>query len=331
MKEFKSTLLHNRALPLVIEPTDQRISLAHFLSLLHEESGSLKERLLQHGGLLFRNCPLQEPKDFAAAIRALGLGDFIDYIGGDSPRIKVIDGVYTSTEAPPSIKIALHNELSYVKNHPKHIYFYCMIPPLIHGETIISDARKACLDIHPSVKKRFLEKGILYISRYPAKHDFIRKINKSHKPWSDVFETEDKKEVERKCKENGFSFTWHGNDWLEIRQVRPALTEHPITQEQVWFNQAHLFDFNARLLGMLYYLAVRLVYFRKNTLLHEVFFGDGTPIPKKDLVHILDILDQNTIYFPWQKNDMLVLDNVLSMHGRATFTGKRRVLTAMTG
>ena len=62
-----------------------------------------------------------------------------------------------------------------------------------------------------------------------------------------------------------------------------------------------------------------------------MFFANGSPIPREDLYHVLDVLDANTVYFPWQKGDLLILDNVLAMHGRATFTGKRRILTAMTG
>ncbi len=44
----------------------------------------------------------------------------------------------------------------------------------------------------------------------------------------------------------------------------------------------------------------------------------------------MDTLDRNTVAFPWQRGDMLMLDNVLAMHGRATFAGRRRILAAMT-
>ena len=82
-----------------------------------------KEKMLKHGGLLFRDFPINSPKDFTKVIRALGTGDFVDYIGGGSPRKKVEDSVYTSTEAPPSIKINLHNEMSFADNYPSHIFF----------------------------------------------------------------------------------------------------------------------------------------------------------------------------------------------------------------
>lgn len=66
-------------------------------------------------------------------------------------------------------------------------------------------------------------------------------------------------------------------------------------------------------------------------MLHQIFFADDSKIPREAIYHILDVLDQNTVYFPWQKGDVLILDNILAMHGRASFQGKRRILTAMTG
>lgn len=330
MSALKSTFITKEQLPLVIEPEDSNITPLEFSKLLKEERAFLKEKLLQHGGLLFRNFPIKDHVDFANFIQQLNFGDFINYIGGDSPRKKICEGVYTSTEAPPYIKISLHNELSYLKTYPAHIYFYCETPPETGGETIIADARKVFQSIDNEVKNRFIEKQLRYVSCYYYKSDFMQFINRYHKSWIDVFETEDKSEVERKCIENDVKFEWNHNDWIKISQTRPATLKHPITDESVWFNQAHLYDLNPKLLGLWPYLGMKLLYLRKNTKLHEVFFADNTIIPQEDLYHILNVLDQNTTSFPWQKGDVMVLDNILSMHGRSTFTGKRRVLAAMT-
>jgi alpha-ketoglutarate-dependent taurine dioxygenase len=184
------------------------------------------------------------------------------------------------------------------------------------------------------VKQRFIEKQLKYVSCYYYKSAVMNLLNKlqpSHKSWIDVFETENKGEVEQKCRENEFGFKWNQNDWIQISQIRPAVNTHPLTNETVWFNQVHLYDFNPKLLGWWRYIGAKLFYCRKHTRLHEVYFADETEIPREDIYHILDVLDANTIYFPWQKGDVLILDNVLMMHGRATFNGKRRVMAAMTG
>ena len=148
------------------------------------------------------------------------------------------------TEAPPSVKIPLHNELSFVNKFPKHIYFYCHVAPQANGETIIGDARKIFKDVDASVKQRFVDNGLKYVSCYYHKSKMIDFVNRfqpgAHKTWHDVFETENKQEVEQKCKENDFEFQWNQNDWIRISQKRPAIYSHPDTKENVWFNQVHL-------------------------------------------------------------------------------------------
>lgn len=334
MTGYSTKFINSDLLPLVVEPTDKNISVEQTIQLLKENRAEFHQHLLKYGGLLFRNFPVRHEGNFGSFIQGLGTGKFIDYIGGDSPRNKIAEGIYTSTEAPPSLKIPLHNELSFVKNYPKHIYFYCQIAPQDRGETILADARKVYQSIGKDVKKRFATQGLKYVSRYYYKSrlmDLLNSIQRSHKSWIDVFESHDRNEVERLCRENEFDFKWQASDWLQISQTRPAVMAHPVTGEMIWFNQAHLYDFNPKLLGLMRYVGAKLFYVRKHMRLHEVYFADNSRIPKNDLYHILDQLDDNTIYFPWQKGDVLVLDNVLSMHGRAAFSGKRRVLTAMTG
>lgn len=333
METLKTYTLKGHELPLVMEPKKGSMNLSELLSLIKNNNSHFREILLKNGGILLRNFPINDIDAFSAIIDTLNLGKFIDYIGGDSPRDKIKGGVYTSTEAPPSIKIPLHNELSFVKNYPKHIYFYCGIAPEKAGETIIADARRVLSSMPEDVRKRFSDKGIKYVSAYYGKSrlmDLLNKYQRSHKPWKDVFETEDPKEAEEKCRQADFAYSWH-KDWIQISQTRPATLVHPETGEEVWFNQAHLYDFNPRLLGFWRYLGAKAFYCRSHTKLHEVYFADGSRIPRQDLYTVMDALDQNTIYFPWQKNDVLILDNVLAMHGRATFKGKRRVYAAMTG
>ncbi len=328
-----SSFLNEERLPLVLEADGRHNRFGDLLTYIEEKQEAIRAQLLRYGGVLFRGYDLSSAEHFSEIVEQLGLGKGVDYIGGDSPRDKVHKSVYTSTEAPPSVKIPLHNELSFVNSYPNHIYFFCEIPPVDRGETILGDARAIYKAIDPEVRARFEERRLGYVSNYYYKSRVMHLLNRMqrfHKSWIEVFETDSKQEVEEKCRLNDFAFRWNRNDWLRVEQIRPATMLHKETGEAVWFNQVHLYDFNPRLLGRGRWLGSNLLYSLPNTRLHEVHFADGSKIPRDDLYHILDVLDAKTIAFPWQKGDLLVLDNVLSMHGRATFTGRRRILTAMT-
>jgi alpha-ketoglutarate-dependent taurine dioxygenase len=325
--------MYRPTLPFIIEPARSSPSLEESLRRLSGERERFRNQLLLHGGLLFRGFPLRNADDFAAAVEALHLGEPVDYIGGDSPRDKVQGPVYTSTEAPPSLLIPLHNELSFVRDYPKHIYFFCVTPPQAAGETILGDARDIYRAIRPEVRQRFVEGGLRYVSAYYEHSRLMQLLNRwqrSHKSWSEVFEATSREEVERKCRAAGFQFAWTKKGWITVTQERPAVMRHPETQDEVWFNQAHLYDFNPKLLGFWRYVGAKVLYARAYRRLHEVFFASGGRIPRSDIYHILQTLDAHTIRFPWQKGDLLVLDNVLTMHGRAPFRGPRRILTALT-
>lgn len=333
MIQVKTSFLTKHQLPLVIEPTKEGACCDDLLDFIYNNLDWLKKELLTYGGLLFRGFGTDQVQNFSQVIDALGLGTSLDYIGGGSPRSKVYKSIYTSTEAAPDIKICLHNELSYSNIFPKHIYFWCDIPPQEGGETFLGDARKIFEKVNPSLKQKFQEKQLNYISRYYCQSklmELVNKIKRGHRSWKDVFETDNKQDVEEKCKKAGINLKWNQNDWLEISRMRPAFLEHPETKETVWFNQVHLFDYNPRFIGMWKYVAMRLFYIRKHMQVDEVHYADKSKIARKDIYHIHDILDEESIYFPWQNGDVLVLDNILAMHGRAPFKGKRRILTAMT-
>lgn len=332
MESVHTKFINQQKLPLVIEPV-KNFSFPQVIDYIKANKAYLEKKLLSFGGILLRGFPIVGADGFNAVVDALGLGKPLNYIGGDTPRDKVKGKVYTSTEAPPSFMIPLHNEMSFVKYYPRHIYFYCDTPPKENGETIIADARSVYKAIDKQVRGQFVQHGLKYISNFYGQNkvlDLINRYKRAHKTWMDAFETHDKDEVERRCVENEFGYKWTKNNWLQVIYETPSVIAHPQTGERVWFNQAHLYDYNRRLLGFWNWLGTKLIYYKKNTVLHEIYYGDGKAIVRKDLYHVMDVLEKETIKFPWQKGDMLILDNILAMHGRAPFAGKRRILAAMT-
>ncbi|NGX61015.1 MAG: hypothetical protein K940chlam9_00493 [Chlamydiae bacterium] len=332
MGSYATSFLNDLKLPLVVETKNVK-NFAETIECIQAEKRELRESILKYGGILLRGFPIEGADEFNEVIDALGLGRPIQYIGGDTPRDRVKGEVYTSTEAPPSLMIPLHNEMSFIKHYPRHIYFHCVTPSETGGETAIGDARAIYQTVAPSVRDRFAEKRLSYISNFYKKNlvlDTINKYCRAHKTWMDAFQTDDKEEVERRCLANEFKFAWRPKDWLRVTYEMPAVIDHPETGEKVWFNQAHLYDYNRRLLGFWNWVGAKFVYAKKERVMHEIYFGDGTKVPKEDLYHVMDVLEKKTIKFPWQKGDVMVLDNVLTMHGRASFTGKRKILASLT-
>lgn len=62
---------------------------------------------------------------------------------------------------------------------------------------------------------------------------------------------------------------------------------------------------------------------------YNTFYGDGSPIEDSVIAEIREAYQQAMIVYPWQKGDILMLDNMLTAHGRNPYSGSRKILTAM--
>jgi alpha-ketoglutarate-dependent taurine dioxygenase len=61
----------------------------------------------------------------------------------------------------------------------------------------------------------------------------------------------------------------------------------------------------------------------------NAYYGDGSPIEAQVMDHVRGAFARATISFPWQRGDILVLDNMLVAHAREPYEGPRRILAAM--
>jgi hypothetical protein len=61
----------------------------------------------------------------------------------------------------------------------------------------------------------------------------------------------------------------------------------------------------------------------------NAYYGDGSPIEEDALEEIRKAYANEAVVFPWQKRDILVLDNMLTAHGRRPYRGARRIVVGM--
>ena len=147
------------------------------------------------------------------------------------------------------------------------------------------------------------------------------------KSWQDTFETADKSKVEEYLTAGGIDFNWDDEGGLHTSQVREAVVTHPVTGEQVWFNQAE--QWHPSMLDQKNRRAMAALGLKEENLPHYASFGDGSSLDEEELKQIRTVMREHAVYFPWQKSDLLVLDNVLVAHGRNSFKGPRKILVAM--
>jgi len=72
-----------------------------------------------------------------------------------------------------------------------------------------------------------------------------------------------------------------------------------------------------------------LAAFGEINLPRNVYFADGSPIDSEMLDDILRVCDEHSVVFSWNEGDVLLLDNMLTAHGRKPFVGKRKVVVGM--
>ena len=95
--------VNEKEFPLVFRPKSQ-VSEEGFSDWLKSNKTSLREKLKEHGAILFRDCPVNTPDKFE---QMLENSEFVNmpYVGGAAPRKQVTaNRVITANEAPSSAK-----------------------------------------------------------------------------------------------------------------------------------------------------------------------------------------------------------------------------------
>lgn len=276
----------------------------------------LEEQLVEHAAVLLRDFD-SSMEMFRSVGRIFG-GELLKNTYASTPRKAVGGNAYTATEYPADQTIVQHSEDAYTKNWPMKLAFYCEVPPSSGGETPLASTRKITATIPDSILEKFRQKGVQYVRNYHPGIDL---------PWQEVFDTEDPDEVESICARRGIESKWMDDGSLRTIERCQGLATHPVTNEEVWFNQAHLFH-SSNLAPDLVEALLMLVG-DERSLPRNTFYGDASPIEPETLQTVRDAIEENKTAFRWERGDVLLVDNMLTTHGRNPFTGERKLFVAM--
>jgi amino acid adenylation domain-containing protein len=308
-----SYLNSERRLPLIAQPGVEDVDLVTWAGF---NQGLIEEQLLKHGAILFRNFRVTSVTRFEQFTRTIS-PELMQYGERSSPRHKVSGSIYTSTDHPADQPIVLHNEQSYTLSWMMKLWFFCLQPAQTGGGTPIADSRRIFRRLSPTLVEKFEEKQVMYLRNYGAGLGL---------PWQEVFQTSEKSEVEAYCHQAGISYEWLDGERLRTRQIRPAIRRHPKTDENVWFNHALFFHVSSLEAVTRDSLLSGL---QEEDLPFNTYYGDGSPFEAAELDEIREAYGRETVSFPWQAGDVLMVDNMLVAHGREPYTGQRQVVVAM--
>lgn len=303
--------------PSVLSPssTAPPSSLSVLTKTIQTQKLYLQSLLHESGALLLRGFPVSTASDFNDVVEAFGFEEF-PYVGGAAPRTNVVGRVFTANESPPDQKIPFHHEMAQVPEFPAKVFFFCEIEPANGGETpfvlshIVYERMRAK---YPEFVERLEEHGLIYTRTLGEGDDPSSPIGRG---WQSTFLTKDKTVAQQRAAKLGMKLEWLEDGVKTVMGPIPAVKFDKIRQRKIWFNSmvaAYTGWEDAR-----------------NDPLKAVTFGDGKPLPSDVIYDCLKILEEESVAIPWQKGDVLLLDNFAVLHSRRSFTPPRRVLASLT-
>ncbi len=302
--------------PLMLECQTREATLREALDWIAEKRGDLTNRASRHGAVLFRGFPILSDQDFHEFIEAFQLPNFRyqDSLS-NAVRTNRTERVFTANEAPPEVTIFLHHEMAQTPVYPSKLFFYCEHAAETGGETplcrsdILFDRLREQL---PEFASACETKGLLYRTVMPSSDDPNSGMGRS---WQSTFSVETRSEAETVMQRLNYT-----GEWLEdgsLRATTPVLTavRELADGRKSFFNQL--------------IAAFKGWKDSRNDPAKAITFGDGSPLNPEDANTAADLAEEITFDMFWETGDVVLVDNYVTMHGRRTFTGSRKVLASL--
>jgi alpha-ketoglutarate-dependent taurine dioxygenase len=305
--------LGERGFPLLVRSRLEDIRLA---SWIEAHRSRILTLVHQHGAVLFRGFGVSSEAEFEAVVKGAS-SELLEYTERSSPRTRLAGRVYSSTDYTADLPIFLHNEQSYNQRFPLKIFFGSLQCAERGGETPIADSRRIYRRIPEAMRQAFEARGYLYVRNFGADAGLR---------WQEAFQTQSAADVERYCRENAIDYEWLGGERLRTRQRRRVAARHPHTGEMSWFN--HLTFFHVSTLPEMVRAAM-LGSFAEADLPNQTYYGDGGAIEPDVLDTLRAAYEAEKVTFPWERGDVLMMDNMLAAHARNAYAGSRKVVVGM--
>jgi alpha-ketoglutarate-dependent taurine dioxygenase len=314
--------------PLWIEPASELLTndTGAFVQWMADNHEAIEAALLSFGAIVWRGFPVSDTGDFISMMDRFE-GYSKGYAGGTSNRKAIKGAAMEATRTPPHVYIQLHQEMSYMPDSPRALAFFCKQAPESGGETVICDMRGLLEEIPADTRSKFADLGARYVRnlRSAEVDDWRADPELRHATWQYWFDSEDRDEIAAKLDERGTHYRWNDDGSLTFWNCEPAVANHPLTGEALYFNQLNSQIQNAYTIGPDRAGLFDRLYADHTDRPYSVSFGNGEPVTEDDYLALRAIFEARKIAFAWRAGDVMLLDNKLTAHGRHPYTGERDV------
>lgn len=305
-----------KAFPLALECDSAGVDLDSTVDWIRARRDWLDARVAEHGAILFRGFPLPTPEDFDAFIAAFDYPNFA-YEDSLSNAVRVVrtERVFSANEAPPAVTIFFHHEMAQTPLFPSKLFFYCEIAPSEGGATPLCRS-DVLLERLRERFPRFVAdcelKGLKYSNVMPAANDHASGMGRS---WQSTLKSQRPEQAEARLRDLGYSWEWLPDGCLRATTpVLPAVREIEPGRKS-FFNQL--------------IAAFKGWKDARNDPAKAITFGDGAPLDAEAVHAAADLADELAFDIPWQPGDVALVDNFITMHGRRSFAGTRKVWASL--
>lgn len=297
---------------------------------------SVRDALADSGAVLLRGLPIADTAEAEAVLGAFDVKFDDDYLGGASPRSRLSEHFFTSTEAPAQFVISFHTEMCYLKNRPGKVFFYCITKPEQYGETSVFDCAEIFANLPAEMQHKIETLGMMYQRYFVNKKARFFNV---YKTWMDSFQADTREQAEAACREQGLDFEWQANGGLTTRNKMPGMIVDPKSGKKcisltLYNSESASYDmytFKRRIntfSRLAFSTFIRAQYARKNVFL-KTLWGDGSEITPAETRLLIDAAWQQSNLFQWQSGDLLILDNIRCGHGRLNVIPPRKIAAAL--
>lgn len=281
------------------------------------ERDRLRAEVALHGAVKVRGF---DPADFAgraAEVMTILADSLMPDREGFVPRKDYGDRIYSTSRWPAGQPMCMHHTQSHLLEVPSLLVFACLEAPERGGSTPLAAAAEVLGALPEPLVDRFRYEGWLLTRTY----HYSVGVN-----WPEAFGTNDRAEVEARCRATATEVTWLPDGGLRTAQRRHAIITHPITGEELWFNQFAFLNEWTMAPEIREYLVE--VYGREN-LPQNTFMGDGSEVDPAVIDLINATYDAATRENRWAAGELLLVDNLRMAHARTPYEGTRTVLVAI--